>query len=155
MQRPEAFSWRFYNKQQNRKSQVKKLATIDEQIGLKIKTLRKGWGMSQIELAEKMGLSFQQIQKYEKGATRLSVLRLQQIAEALGVHITIFFKEGDLSPQVAGPTVAYGEESHGPPQPFDKEGVALLKLFRRIKNRKIKEGLLKQLRGVVELEKKR
>ena len=66
---------------------------INKKIGLKIKQLRKGWGLSQIELAERIGISFQQIQKYEKGATRISVARLQQISEALGVNITLFFEE--------------------------------------------------------------
>jgi len=68
------------------------LATLDELIGLKIKVIRKGSGMSQIELAEKLGLSFQQVQKYEKGVTRISVFRLQQISEALGVPISFFLK---------------------------------------------------------------
>lgn len=131
------------------------MTTIDAQIGLKIRTIRKGWGMSQIELAEKMGVSFQQIQKYEKGATRLSVLRLCQISEALGVNITTFFQEGDRAELVSGPTVEYGGECHGLSQLPDSEGATLLKLFRRIKNKKIREGILKQLRGIVELETKR
>lgn len=141
----------------NQKSQVETLAIIDVLIGSKIKTIRKGGGISQIELAEKIGISFQQIQKYEKGATRLSVFRLLQISEALGVDITFFFEDRKSTSQlqVAGPTIEYGGKSPVHPQPFiDKEGMTFLKLFRRIKNKKIKQGLLKQLRGIVELEKK-
>ncbi|VAW39470.1 transcriptional regulator, Cro/CI family [hydrothermal vent metagenome] len=128
------------------------LATLDELIGLKIKTIRKGSGMSQIELAEKLGLSFQQVQKYEKGVTRISVLRLQQISEALGVPMAVFFAKADRTLQVAGPVTAYGGEEEEIQAPFDREGMILLKLFRRIKNRRIREGLLKQLRGIIELQ---
>lgn len=129
---------------------------IDKKIGTKIKRLRKGWGMSQIELAERISISFQQIQKYEKGTTRIPVFRLQQISEALGVNITIFFEEGDQIFQVAAPTVKYGQEQRtGDTYQFlDKQDITVLSLFRKIKNKKIKEGLLKQLRGIVELEKK-
>ena len=130
------------------------LATLDELIGLKIKTLRKGSGMSQIELAEKLGLSFQQVQKYEKGVTRISVLRLQQISEALGVPITFFFEKADHMLHVAGPIIAYGGEEEKIQAPFDREGMVLIKLFRRIKNRKIREGLLKLLRGIIEVQEK-
>ena len=111
--------------------------------------------MSQIELAEKIGLSFQQIQKYEKGVTRMSVLRLLQISEALGVHISTFFKEDNRILKVSSPTAEYGQEEN-PDQPFhflDKEEAILLKLFRRIRNKKVKEGILKQLQGILELEK--
>ena len=112
--------------------------------------------MSQIELAERISISFQQIQKYEKGTTRISVFRLQQISEALGVNITIFFEEGDQIFQVAGPTVKYEQEERtGDTYQFlDRQDITVLSLFRKIKNKKIKEGLLKQLRGIIELEKK-
>lgn len=108
--------------------------------------------MSQIELAEKLGLSFQQVQKYEKGTTRISVLRLQQVSEALGVPMAVFFEKANQTLQVAGPVMAYGGEEEGIQAPCDREGMILLKLFRRIKNRKIREGLLKQLRGIIELQ---
>jgi len=108
--------------------------------------------MSQIELAEKLGLSFQQVQKYEKGKTKLSIHRLQQISEALGVAMADFFEKGEKVPRVASPSVEYGvggEED----RVLDREGILLVKLFRRIKNRKVREGFLRQLRGIVELEK--
>lgn len=132
------------------------MTEIDKKIGTKIKRLRKGWGLSQIELAEKISISFQQIQKYEKGTTRIPVFRLQQISEALGINITIFFEEGDQIFQVTGPTVQYGQaERTGDTYQFlDKQDKTVLSLFRKIKNKKIKEGLLKQLRGIIELEKK-
>jgi len=126
----------------------------DKKIGRKIREIRKGWGLSQSELAERIGVSFQQIQKYEKGSTRISVMRLLQISEALGVKITVFFEEGEEIPRVSDFASRY--TSGGAPlttsQPLNKEEITLLKLFRRTKNRKVREGILRQLRGVVEVE---
>lgn len=131
------------------------MATIDEVIGFKIRTIRKRWGMSQIELAERIDLSFQQVQKYEKGTTRMSVFRLQQIAGALEVPISVFFEEEGARPsQVADPKVEYrGGPGELPPQ-ANKEGAVLLKLFRQIKNKKMRKGILNLLRGITELHDK-
>jgi len=127
---------------------------LDKSIGIRIRQIRKSGGLSQIELAERIGISFQQIQKYEKGSTRISVMRLQQLSEALGVHITAFFEEGKRPLKVSDRASRYSPE--GDPfetfHPLNKEETALLKLFRKTKNRKVREGIIKQLRGVVELE---
>jgi transcriptional regulator with XRE-family HTH domain len=63
----------------------------DVEIGRKIRALRLQRGLSQSQLAEAIGLTFQQVQKYEKGTNRVSAGRLQQIAERLGVLITYFY----------------------------------------------------------------
>jgi len=127
---------------------------LDKKIGLKIKQIRKSWGLSQIELAEKIGISFQQVQKYEKGSTRISAMRLQQVSEALGVHITTFFEEGKRAPQVSDFALRYtpGGDPSETIQPLNKEEMTLLKLFRKTGNRKVREGIIKQLQGVIELE---
>lgn len=126
---------------------------IDKKIGQKIKQIRKSWGLSQSELAERVGISFQQIQKYEKGSTRISVMRLQQISKALDVNISAFFEEGQRIPKVSD--IALGYTPGGDPletfQPLNKEEITLLKVFRKIKNKKVREGILMQLRGVIEL----
>ena len=127
---------------------------IDKKIGLRIKQIRKSWGLSQSELAERIGISFQQIQKYEKGSSRISVMRLQQISEALGINIAVFFEDMETSPKVSDPASSYtagGDRLEAFPS-FSKEEITLLKLFRKVKNRKVREGILKQLRGVVEVE---
>ena len=63
----------------------------DIEIGRKIRTLRLERGLSQSRLAEGIGLSFQQLQKYEKGTNRVSAGRLQRIATLLGVPVTVFY----------------------------------------------------------------
>ncbi len=127
---------------------------INKKIGQKIKEIRKSWGLSQSELAERIGISFQQIQKYEKGSTRISVMRLQQISEALGVNITAFLEEGERIPRVSDLALRYtpGGDPLETFQPLNKEEITLLRLFRKTRNRKVREGILKQLRGVIELE---
>ena len=128
---------------------------INKKIGLKIRQIRKNWGLSQIELAEKIGISFQQIQKYEKGLTKISVVRLYQISEALGINITDFFEERETITRVSDHALKYEYGGDEPPetfQPLNKEEITLLKLFRKTKNKKLREGILKQLQGVIELE---
>jgi len=127
---------------------------IDKQIGIKIRQIRKSWGISQIELAERIGISFQQVQKYEKGSTRISASRLMQISEALNVKITVFFEETEKIPIVSDLSPGYipGEAPFENIQSPDKEEMTMLKLFRKIKNRKVREGIIKQLQGLIELE---
>jgi transcriptional regulator with XRE-family HTH domain len=66
----------------------------DIEMGRRIRLRRRETGISQIELAGHLGVTFQQVQKYEKGINRVSAARLQQIAEILGVDIP-FFCDGD------------------------------------------------------------
>jgi transcriptional regulator with XRE-family HTH domain len=134
---------------------LKDAQLIERKIGQKIRQLRRNWGISQIELAGRIGISFQQIQKYEKGSTRISVKRLQEISDALGINIISFFEEGERIPKVSDLNSGYtpgGIHLEGF-HPLSKEEITLLKLFRKVKNRKIREGILKQVRGLIELEK--
>lgn len=62
-------------------------------IGNRIRHLRKDLGLSQEKLGELIGVSYQQIQKYEKGVNKINVERLLQIASALGVPVHTFFEE--------------------------------------------------------------
>src|ERR1043165_2050761 len=63
----------------------------DVEIGRKIRALRLERGLSQSNLAEGIGLTFQQGQKYEKGTNRVSAGRLQRIAEMLNIPVTFFY----------------------------------------------------------------
>lgn len=75
----------------------------DLEIGRKIRTLRLERGLSQSRLAGGIGLSFQQLQKYESGANRVSAGRLQKIAELLGVPVTVFYGVQAPRPKKADP----------------------------------------------------
>lgn len=80
-----------------------KLATdADRTIGGLIASLRKAQGLSQTALGHAIGVSFQQVQKYEKGRNRIGAGRLQTIADLLNVPVETFF---------AGPVVSEGGEA--------------------------------------------
>ncbi len=103
----------------------------NKEIGLKIKQLRQQAGLSQEKLAEMIGVTFQQVQKYENGQTTLNVLKLQQIAHALKVSVNDFF--GAAPVQQIRLTV---EEDQ------------LLQAFRRVKNGELRECILKLVGNV-------
>ena len=130
------------------------MSEINKKIGLKSKGLRKSYGLSQIELAEKINLSFQQVQKYEKGITAISVFRLQQIAEAFGVQPGTFFEKEKQTFKVSGPMPEYdpGKTHPKTSQVLTQEEIILLKSFRKISNKKIRQGVILQLKGLIELE---
>ncbi len=117
---------------------------LKRKIGGKIREMRELRGLSQIELAERVGLSYQQIQKYEKGKSSISVERLFQIAYALNVSIQTFFEE-DFN------KVAEGDEEYRP-ELFSQEEILLIKLLRKIKGKKLKKVLIEFLKELTEKE---
>jgi transcriptional regulator with XRE-family HTH domain len=64
---------------------------IDVEVGRRIRVQRIARGISQTELGEKIGVTFQQVQKYEKGSNRVGASRLTKIAKVLGVTVETFF----------------------------------------------------------------
>src|SRR3954453_22926848 len=63
----------------------------DQEVGRRVRSRRLECRLSQTELADKIGVTFQQVQKYEKGTNRIGAGRLERISEALDVAITFFF----------------------------------------------------------------
>jgi transcriptional regulator with XRE-family HTH domain len=66
---------------------------VDIEVGHRIRVERLSRGMSQTVLADQLGVTFQQVQKYEKGVNRVGAGRLTKIAEALGVPVSTFFTD--------------------------------------------------------------
>ena len=97
-------------------------------------------------LAERIGVSYQQVQKYEKGLSEISISRLSQIAHALNMPVSKFIPD-DEKMMVSESISLYGTLS-------DDE-VELLKLFRKIKSKKLKDGFLMAIKGMAELSEKR
>ena len=64
---------------------------VDKHVGARVRMRRMMLGMSQVQLGKALSLTFQQVQKYEKGVNRVGASRLQQIATALDVPITFFY----------------------------------------------------------------
>ena len=79
----------------------KRAQKIDKVIGRNIRIHRLARKMSQTELGDQLGVSFQQVQKYENGTNRVGSGRLYQIAAALGVHVSSLFKGGETTERAA------------------------------------------------------
>jgi transcriptional regulator with XRE-family HTH domain len=87
---------------------IKRASLNDAEIGRRIRALRLERGLSQSALAGRLGLSFQQLQKYEKGVNRVSAGRLVAIADFLGAPVTFFYDGlGERRPKAAAPSFAY------------------------------------------------
>lgn len=129
-----------------------------KEIGTEIKRIRKALGISQMKLAEEVGVSFQQIQKYEKGINKISVEMIQHIAKALGISANTFF-EKEKPTIVSEPFMKYYSKKKKLMDeislPLNQEEITLLQLFRKIESREIREGLIKQLSGVAELKRQK
>src|SRR6056297_1605539 len=67
--------------------------SIDKSIGARIRMYRKALGLSQTDLAQKIGITFQQVQKYESGANRVAASRLWDISDALGISVLSLFQD--------------------------------------------------------------
>lgn len=114
-------------------------------IGNIIREFRLAARLSQMALAEKIGISYQQLQKYEKGINNITIHRLMQISEALKIPICSLL-ESQYPENIAEEVIEYG---------LSKEEKKLLDLFRRIDNKDIRRGLLIELKGIVEALKKK
>ena len=68
------------------------MSDIDALVGQRIKARRQSLRLTQTQLAERIGVTFQQVQKYENGSNRVSAARLWQVADVFGVPITYFFE---------------------------------------------------------------
>jgi transcriptional regulator with XRE-family HTH domain len=116
---------------------------VDTHIGQKIRARRNLLGLSQTELADTAGITFQQVQKYEKGTNRVGASRLQQFSEALGVPPSYFF-EGAPTVGKKMPAPKEGELPEDSIVSFlgTREGAALARGFLAIKEKKIRQNLI-------------
>ncbi|MEZ0000429.1 helix-turn-helix domain-containing protein [Sinorhizobium fredii] len=103
---------------------------IDTFVGSRVRMRRLMVGMSQEKLADGLGITFQQVQKYEKGTNRIGASRLQAIADILGVHPSFFFQQDE---NQSRETAADVHESHEISSfVASKEGIALNRAFLKI-----------------------
>ncbi len=93
-------------KAKSRRGRGAKIGPIDVHVGARLRVRRKLLGMSQTTLGEAIGLTFQQVQKYENGANRISASRLFDLLRVLDVPVEYFFD--DMPPEVAASSPAQG-----------------------------------------------
>ena len=120
---------------------------VDRHVGTRVRMRRMLVGMSQEKLGEALGITFQQIQKYEKGTNRIGASRLHQISQVLGVPIEFFY---DGAPQVEG--AAGFSESASPAYVADflttAEGLELMKAFMAIKEPRVRRRIVDLVRAL-------
>ena len=107
-------AWFASNRNSCRSVAEKKANSIDKHVGNQVRARRMTLGMSQGDLAKLLGLTFQQVQKYEKGANRIGAGRLFELARILGVGV-LYFYEGLIEPLGGRP--GFAEDAAPAPTP--------------------------------------
>jgi len=112
---------------------------IDKHVGSRLRMRRMMLGMSQEKLGEAFGLTFQQVQKYEKGTNRMSASRLQQAAHILDVDVPFFFEgaPGQQAVDRAAPSPAFVNEFVS-----SEDGLRLIQAFMRISRPAIRRRIV-------------
>ena len=121
---------------------------VDKYVGSRVRMRRIMLGMSQEKLGEALGLTFQQVQKYEKGTNRVGASRLQQISEILQVPVSFLFEGGP-----SGAASAEGfSEGTSPAYVSDflatSEGLALTRAFTRISDAKLRRSIVEMVEQI-------
>ena len=126
---------------------------VDRYVGSRVRMRRIMLGMSQEKLGEALGLTFQQVQKYEKGTNRVGASRIQQISEILQVPVSFLFE--------GGPGGGLGKidgfaEAPSPTYVADflatSEGLALTRAFTRITDAKLRRSIVDMVEQIAARE---
>jgi transcriptional regulator with XRE-family HTH domain len=123
---------------------------IDKHVGSRVRMRRLMLDLTQMQLAKGLGLTYQQVQKYEKGANRISASRLQGLAHILQVPVPFFFEGAPCELHL--PELIEG----GPAMPSDvgaflstSDGVALIKAYTKIEHQKVRRAIVALVEQIV------
>jgi transcriptional regulator with XRE-family HTH domain len=123
---------------------------IDVHVGKRIRMRRLFLGMNQETLANALGLTFQQVQKYEGGANRVSASRLSAMADILGVPISFFFGDLQLDGSEGTPEERASRERMERP-----ETIELVRLYYQIPDSRVRQQFLEMVKAVSETAKRK
>jgi len=124
--------------------------TTDKHVGKRVRMRRLMIKMTQEKLAAQLGLTFQQVQKYEKGVNRISASRLREMSHVLQVPVQFFF---DGLPETKGGS---GKDRPDPSQKFvhdflaSSDGLALARAFTRLKSSKLRRRIVQLVKEFVD-----
>ncbi len=131
----------------------KKPNPIDIHVGSRVRLKRTMMGLSQEKLGESLGVTFQQVQKYEKGANRIGASRLQQISAILKTPISFFFED---APGYGSQATEGLSEPSSPEYTIDflatTEGLQLNRAFAKIKDPKVRKKIIDLVKSLAEDE---
>lgn len=119
-------------------------------VGSRIRLRRRLLGLSQTNLGDAVGLTFQQIQKYENGANRVGASRIYRLATVLNVPVAFFFDA--MPPEMVGelPGVLVGEDQMPGDLLTKEETLGLLRDYHRIADATVRKALLNMLKAMAE-----
>jgi transcriptional regulator with XRE-family HTH domain len=134
----------------------KQPSAVDGHVGSRVRLRRMLIGMSQEKLGELLGLTFQQVQKYEKGANRIGASRLYEISHILGVPVSYFFDDVPLSDspaarRAAGTTASTTAVDAGPYMMefvSSAEGFQLVRAFTKITDPRVRKRMLELVKSL-------
>ena len=113
---------------------------VDLKIGSQIRAFRVGKDISEEVLADRLGVTFKQMQRYERGTSRVSIMQLTEIADALGVPMSAFFD--------TTATTEPENENVAPLPIATRQGLALLRAFHSIHDPQLRHKILKEVEAI-------
>ncbi len=124
--------------------------TIDKHVGRRVRWRRRELNFSQEKLGELLGLTFQQIQKYEKGVNRISAGRLFEMSRVLDTTITYFFMGVEEMDEAMNRTFAENDKDQALTGLIDADAVDLVVAFQSIPDPKLRQSILTMVRNSAE-----
>jgi transcriptional regulator with XRE-family HTH domain len=126
----------------------KQANAIDAHVGHRVRLRRMLMGMSQERLGELLGLTFQQVQKYEKGLNRVGAGRLFEVAGILGVPISYFYEGAGNGAKPGGRSASKDDTAAVMEFLSTGDGLQLCLAFKEIKNKRIRRRMLELMRSL-------
>ena len=120
---------------------------VDVHVGARVRLRRMLLGMSQEKLGEHLGLTFQQIQKYEKGINRIGASRLFDLSQVLGVPVQFFYEELAVGGAAGAGFAERPAESYAVEFLGSREGLELNKAFARITDPRVRRSIVDLVRA--------
>ena len=125
---------------------------VDVHVGARVRLRRTLLGMSQEKLGEAIGLTFQQVQKYERGANRIGASRLYDLARVLDVPVGFFFEEMTPETQQSSPAQARGMQEEAEPYEPDplakRETLELVRAYYKIFDPQVRKRLFELTKSI-------
>lgn len=123
---------------------------VDKHVGSRVRMRRMMVGMSQEKLGESLGITFQQIQKYEKGTNRIGASRLQNISQVLSVPVAFFFEGAPSMNTEAGGFAEDASPAYVSDFLASSEGLALTRAFLKIADAKVRRRIVDLVEALAE-----
>jgi len=127
---------------------------IERHVGKRLKMRRLMLGLSQEELGNRVGVTFQQIQKYENGSNRMSSARLFQFANILNVGIEYFFQKLSGEDKLGASVFCDDKDEYNPEVSTQKEVLALIRAYTNIKDPEVRKKVLSLIKTLANCDEK-